>query len=79
MKLWIVGAMLTIFGLLLICFLTTFFLDFTLSIASQPSKAEELIEKRDEVLQGAIAGSILIASGSILTFISLKIRVKKFP
>jgi len=78
MKLWLVGAVLTVFGLLLICFLVTFFLEFTLSIASEPNKVNELVEKRNEVLQGAIGGSLLIASGSIITFISLKTKVKQF-
>ncbi len=71
--------MLTIFGLLLVCFLVTFFLEFTLSITSEPSRVNELVEKRNEVLQGAVGGSLLIASGSIITFISLKKpKVKQF-
>lgn len=78
MKLWIVGAMLTCFGLLLICFLVTFFLEFTLAIPSQPNKIEELVNKRNEVLEGAVVGSLLIGIGSILTFISLKTKAKKF-
>ncbi len=71
-RLWIIGATFSLFGILLICFLFTFFLDFTLGIPFEPNKIEEFGRKRNEVIQGIILGSLFIGLGSIISFISMK-------
>jgi len=71
-KLWIIGATFSIFGILLICLLFTFFLDFTLGLTHEPSRIEEFGKKKNEIIQGIILGSLFIGLGSILSFISIK-------
>lgn len=71
-RLWIIGAIFSFSGILLICFLFTFFLEFTLGISFEPNKIEEFGRKKNEIIQGMILGSSFIALGSIITFISMK-------
>jgi|GEM_PF-3000857 len=73
-KLWIVGSALSLVGIIIVCFLFTFFLDFTLEIANDPMKSYMIVEKKNEIIQGCVLGSVLIGLGSILTYISVKKR-----
>ncbi|MFH7882298.1 MAG: hypothetical protein QW140_01090, partial [Candidatus Aenigmatarchaeota archaeon] len=65
-------AIFNFFGILLICFLFTFFLEFTLGMPFEPNRIEEFGRKKNEIIQGIILGSLFIGLGSIITFISIK-------